>query len=130
MSDTCRLFPLFRDPWLSCLLPSHYFWCISGERWTLHPPTPLPFWPQPIIILFSSSFRFFPCSLITFFSVRLCYHLSSFCVSIASFWFVVILEVMYTCAKIYLIFPGDSDSKETSCNVGDLGLIPGLWRSP
>ena len=25
---------------------------------------------------------------------------------------------------------GDSDGKETSCNVGDLGLIPGLERSP
>ena len=23
MSDTCRLFPLFGDPWPSCLLPSH-----------------------------------------------------------------------------------------------------------
>ena len=27
-------------------------------------------------------------------------------------------------------FPGNSDSKETACNVGDLGLIPGLGRSP
>ena len=26
-------------------------------------------------------------------------------------------------------FPGGSDSKESSCNVGDLGLIPGLGRS-
>ena len=24
MSDTSSLFPLFGDPWLSCLLPSHY----------------------------------------------------------------------------------------------------------
>ena len=24
MSDTCRLFPLFGDPWTSCLLPSPY----------------------------------------------------------------------------------------------------------
>ena len=24
MSDTCRLFPLFGDPWPSCLLPSHH----------------------------------------------------------------------------------------------------------
>ena len=28
------------------------------------------------------------------------------------------------------MFPGDSASKESSCNVGDLGLIPGLGRSP
>ena len=26
-------------------------------------------------------------------------------------------------------FPGGSDSKESSCNAGDLGLIPGLGRS-
>jgi len=27
-------------------------------------------------------------------------------------------------------FPGDSAGKEPTCNVGDLGLIPGLGRSP
>ena len=27
-------------------------------------------------------------------------------------------------------FPGDSDSKESACNVGNLDLIPGLERSP
>ena len=27
-------------------------------------------------------------------------------------------------------FPGGSDSKESACNVGDLGSIPGLGRSP
>ena len=27
-------------------------------------------------------------------------------------------------------FPGDSDSKESACNAGDLGSIPGLRRSP
>ena len=27
-------------------------------------------------------------------------------------------------------FPGGSDGKETACNVGVLGLIPGLGRSP
>ena len=27
-------------------------------------------------------------------------------------------------------FYGDSDGKESSCNVGDLGLTPGLGRSP
>ena len=27
-------------------------------------------------------------------------------------------------------FPGDSDGKESTCNVGDLGSIPGLERSP
>ena len=27
-------------------------------------------------------------------------------------------------------FPGGSDSKEFACDMGDLGLIPGLGRSP
>ena len=27
-------------------------------------------------------------------------------------------------------FPGGSDSKESACNVGDLGLIPGSGRPP
>ena len=27
-------------------------------------------------------------------------------------------------------FPAGSDSKESACNVGDLGSIPGLGRSP
>ena len=44
-------------------------------------------------------------------------------------------EVVYLpeCIVIYIIdmgFPGDSDDKESACNIGDLGLIPGLGRSP
>ena len=31
---------------------------------------------------------------------------------------------------VFLGFPGASDSKESSCNVGDLGSTPGLIRSP
>ena len=27
------------------------------------------------------------------------------------------------------IFPGDSDSKESACNLGDLGSVPGSERS-
>ena len=27
-------------------------------------------------------------------------------------------------------FPGNSDSKESACNAGDVGCIPGLGRSP
>ena len=27
-------------------------------------------------------------------------------------------------------FPGDSDGKESACNAGDPGLIPGLGRFP
>ena len=29
-----------------------------------------------------------------------------------------------------LVFPAVSDGKESACNAGDLGLIPGLGRSP
>ena len=29
-----------------------------------------------------------------------------------------------------LCFPDGSDDKESACNAGDLGLIPGLERSP
>ena len=32
--------------------------------------------------------------------------------------------------KIMKVRRGGSDSKESPCNVGDLGLIPGLGRSP
>ena len=31
---------------------------------------------------------------------------------------------------VFLGFPGGSAGKESSCNVEDLGLIPGLGRSP
>ena len=30
----------------------------------------------------------------------------------------------------YTGFPGGSDYKESACDAGDLGLIPGLGRSP
>ena len=31
---------------------------------------------------------------------------------------------------VFLGFPGGSAGKESSCNAGDLGSIPGLGRSP
>ena len=31
---------------------------------------------------------------------------------------------------LFLTFPGGSDGKESAWKAGDLGLIPGLWRSP
>ena len=31
---------------------------------------------------------------------------------------------------VFLGFPGSSAGKESVCSVGDLGLIPGLGRSP
>ena len=35
-----------------------------------------------------------------------------------------------TFVLVVLGFPGGSDSKESACNVGDLGSIPGLGRCP
>ena len=35
-----------------------------------------------------------------------------------------------TLSRFVIGFPGGSDSKESACNVEDLGLIPGLGRSP
>ena len=32
--------------------------------------------------------------------------------------------------KDFMGFPGGSDGKETACNAGDTGLIPGQGRSP
>ena len=33
-------------------------------------------------------------------------------------------------APVFLGFPGGPDGKESTCNLGDLGSIPGLGRSP
>ena len=34
------------------------------------------------------------------------------------------------CVRVYISFLGGSDIKESTCNVGDLGSIPGLGRYP
>ena len=36
----------------------------------------------------------------------------------------------FLCLPVRLAFPGGSAGKESACNEGDLGLIPGLGRSP
>ena len=38
-----------------------------------------------------------------------------------------VVEILST--PVFLGFPGGSVGKESSCNAGDLGLIPGLGRS-
>ena len=40
------------------------------------------------------------------------------------------LKIIEKMLKSILGFPGASDSKESACNTGDLGLIPGSRRSP
>ena len=42
-------------------------------------------------------------------------------------WFLPWLQILSSNTHIY---SGGSDGKETVCNVGDLGLIPGSGRSP
>ena len=39
------------------------------------------------------------------------------------------LEKGMSPTPVFLGFPGNSDSKESTCNAGDLGMIPGLRRS-
>ena len=41
-----------------------------------------------------------------------------------------VLKNQYLNTKQDLGFPGGSDRKESACNVGDLGSVPGLERSP
>ena len=42
-----------------------------------------------------------------------------------------ILQLYFTCIYTYMeSFPGGSDGKESACNAGNLGSIPGLGRSP
>ena len=51
-----------------------------------------------------------------------------FCIKLLSLS-LVCLRFIHVVTSI-LGFPGGSDGKESACNIGDLGLIPGLGRSP
>ena len=56
-------------------------------------------------------------------------------VNIYIYIYIYIYIFIYIHIYIYYInwllgFPGGSDGKESACNVGDLGLTPGLERSP
>ena len=43
----------------------------------------------------------------------------------------MILTIFFLINVYFILgFPGGSDSKESTCNVGDLGSIPGSGRSP
>ena len=44
--------------------------------------------------------------------------------------FHVLAIVNSAATPVFLGFPGGSAGKESTCNVGDLGLIPGLGISP
>ena len=45
-------------------------------------------------------------------------------------WFKGTLSHFNRTFLIIVGFPGGSDGKESACNAGDLGSIPGLGRSP
>ena len=60
-----------------------------------------------------------------------CWYLSN--ISLKSPWFIgkCSLNIWFIYFKVlFWGFPGGSDGKESTCNVEDLGLIPGLGRSP
>jgi len=40
------------------------------------------------------------------------------------------LTSLYLAFILFQGFPGGSDGEESTCNAGDLGLIPGSGRSP
>ena len=42
----------------------------------------------------------------------------------------IIVVYVCVCVSVYIGFPGDSVGTESTCNVGDLGFIPGSRRSP
>ena len=44
--------------------------------------------------------------------------------------FECIIQVRYFKVSLGRTLPGSSDGKESTCNVGDMGSIPGLGRSP
>ena len=46
--------------------------------------------------------------------------------NVSSFW----RFYFYVSSTVRMDFPGGSDGKESVCNVGDLGSIPELGRSP
>ena len=42
-----------------------------------------------------------------------------------------LIFIYFIQSSVHLLgFPGGSDGKESACNAGDLGLIPGLERFP
>ena len=45
-------------------------------------------------------------------------------------WWATVHGVAKSRTQLSEGFPGGSDGKESACNAGDLGLIPGLGRSP
>ena len=45
-------------------------------------------------------------------------------------WGILTKNLIYSMYTVSFDFPGGSDGKESACNVGGLGSIPGSERSP
>ena len=57
------------------------------------------------------------------------FHVVIFCLKIQPCsW--LLLEYNALCLYFFFLIPGGSDGKESACNAGGLGLIPGSGRSP
>ena len=68
---------------------------------------------------------------VCFVNVLGCWYLSN--ISLKWPWFTgkCSLSIWFSYFKVlFWGFPGGSDGKASACNVGDLGLVPGLVRSP
>ena len=51
-------------------------------------------------------------------------------IHVHSTWCILFFSWLYYLCSGNKGFPGDSDGKESDCNAGDLGSIPGVGRSP
>ena len=45
-------------------------------------------------------------------------------------WYLISPSLIYISPKLNIMIPSGSDGKESTCNAGDLGSIPGLGRPP
>ena len=71
------------------------------------------------------------CSLLFFFNKSFCdeSRVRAYGITLVCLW--LGCNSRWVCFSVWVCgFPGGSDGKESACNVGDLGSIPGLRRSP
>ena len=69
-------------------------------------------------------------SLLLFLSPPVTINLFSVSVNLSLYYYIHQLVVFFRFYIYVMGFPGSSSGKESTCNTGDPGLIPGLGRSP